>query len=72
MLSGTLTSETWSQIYPILNTSSYTPFEETSFRKFAEKYVNIKSKYIKMNVAYNKELYTEEFSQLFNSMAKEK
>jgi hypothetical protein len=29
-------------------------------------------KYIKMNIAYNNELYTEELSQLFNSMAKEK
>jgi hypothetical protein len=46
MLSGTLTSETWSQIWPILNTSTYTPFDEKTFRKFAEKYVNIRQKWV--------------------------
>lgn len=45
-LSGTPTAESHSQWYHQFWVSNYSPFEEKNFYKWAEKYVNIKLKYL--------------------------
>jgi len=45
-LSGTPTPESHSQWYHSFWVSNYSPFKETNFYKWAEKYVNIKKRYL--------------------------
>lgn len=45
-LSGTPTPESYAQIYHQFNCSKYSPFGEINFYKWANNYVNIKTKYI--------------------------
>lgn len=45
-LSGTPTPETWSQLFHQLWVSSYTPFNHTSFYKWAKDYVNVTKKQV--------------------------
>ena len=57
LMSGTFTPESYSQIYPILSISHYSPFSEyKSFYKWAVDYVNVRSKYY-----YNREI--KDYSQ---------
>jgi len=46
LLSGTPTPESYSQYYHIFNLSNYTPFTETNFYKWADKYVDIQKRYL--------------------------
>lgn len=46
LLSGTPTPESWSQIYHQFWISSFTPFSESNFYKWAYNYVMIKKRYI--------------------------
>jgi len=46
LLTGTPTPESYSQIYHQFWISNYSPFEEKSFYKWAQNYVNISKKYV--------------------------
>ncbi len=54
MLSGTPSPESYSQLYfPFWINTRYTPFEESSFYKWAKKYVNVKKKKVAKGMEVN-------------------
>ena len=53
LLSGTPTPESWSQIFNQFNLTTNSPFEENSFYKWANKYVNVKKKKVSFGQTVN-------------------